>query len=83
MISERGKLVQKEYKTRQDYCGLDSLVSFPDFQFVQFFPQAFEDLSKDGIESTGHQHVRLFRLVWFYGISTFVGYLTPNPFLCK
>ena len=20
--------------------------------------------------------------VWFYGISTFVGYLTPNPFLC-
>ena len=25
-------------------------------------------------------------LVWFggfYGISTFVGYLTPNPFLCK
>ena len=28
----------------------------------------------------------LFGLVWFvgfYGISTFVGYLTPNPFLCK
>ena len=26
-----------------------------------------------------------FGLVWFggfYGISTFVGYLTPNPFLC-
>ena len=22
-------------------------------------------------------------LVVFYGISTFVGYLTPNPFLCK
>ena len=22
-------------------------------------------------------------LVWFFGISTFVGYLTPNPFLCK
>ena len=22
-------------------------------------------------------------LVEFYGISTFVGYLTPNPFLCK
>ena len=21
--------------------------------------------------------------VWFYGISTFVGYLTPNPFLCE
>ena len=20
---------------------------------------------------------------WFYGISTFVSYLTPNPFLCK
>ena len=20
---------------------------------------------------------------WFYGISTFGGYLTPNPFLCK
>ena len=28
----------------------------------------------------------LFGLVWFggfYGISTFVGYLTPNPFLWK
>ena len=24
-----------------------------------------------------------FGLVWFYGISTFEGYLTPNPFLCK
>ena len=23
------------------------------------------------------------RLVGFYGISTPVGYLTPNPFLCK
>ena len=22
-------------------------------------------------------------LFGFYGISTFVGYLTPNPFLCK
>ena len=22
-------------------------------------------------------------LVGFYGISTFVGYLIPNPFLCK
>ena len=22
-------------------------------------------------------------LVWFYGISFFEGYLTPNPFLCK
>ena len=29
---------------------------------------------------------QIFWLVWFvgfYGISTFVGYLTPNPFLCK
>ena len=25
----------------------------------------------------------LVRFVGFYGISTFVGYLTPNPFLCK
>ena len=27
--------------------------------------------------------VWIFWLVWFYSISTFVGYLTPNPFLCK
>ena len=26
---------------------------------------------------------QLIGLVWFYGISTFVGYLTPNPFLFK
>ena len=25
----------------------------------------------------------VFRLVGFYGISTFEGYLTPNPLLCK
>ena len=24
-----------------------------------------------------------FGLVWFYGISIFEGYLTPDPFLCK
>ena len=31
-------------------------------------------------------HTRATKLIWFggfYGISTFVGYLTPNPFLCK
>ena len=29
-------------------------------------------------------HVCLFGwFVGFYGLSTFVGYLTPNPFLCK
>ena len=27
--------------------------------------------------------VRFSWLVWFYGISTFVGYLTQRPFLCK
>ena len=26
---------------------------------------------------------RLVWFVWLYGISTFVGYLMPNPFLCK
>ena len=25
--------------------------------------------------------IMLFSLVWFYGISTIVGYLMPNPFL--
>ena len=32
------------------------------------------------------QVVRMFLVGWligFYGISTFVGDLTPNPFLCK
>ena len=32
------------------------------------------------------ESLNLFGLVWsvgFYGISIFVGYLTPNPFLCK
>ena len=27
--------------------------------------------------------IQIFGLIWFYGISTIVGYLTPNPFLCK
>ena len=27
--------------------------------------------------------IRIFGLVWFYGISTFVGYLTPNQFYLK
>ena len=30
-----------------------------------------------------YNRLNWFGLVWFYGISTFIGYLTPNPFLCK
>ena len=36
--------------------------------------------------STLHHNIKekiWFGLIWFYGISTFVGYLTPNLFLCK
>ena len=33
--------------------------------------------------SNAFEEERWFGLVWFYGISTFIGYLTPNPFLCK
>ena len=36
------------------------------------------------LKSTSHFTNRLVgRLFGFYGISTFVGYLMPNPFLCK
>ena len=34
----------------------------------------------------GNITITYYVMVWFvgfYGISTFVGYLTPNPFLCK
>ena len=39
----------------------------------------------DDSQSYGFKFVCLFGWLvgWFYGISTFVGYLTPNPFLCK
>ena len=36
--------------------------------------------------NNSNTEIILFGLVWFVGfyvISTFVGYLTPNPFLCK
>ena len=34
--------------------------------------------------STNYSFTSHIVLVWLvYGISTFVGYLTPNPFLCK
>ena len=36
-----------------------------------------------GINSTISIHLWINRLVGFYGISTFVRYLTPNPFLYK
>ncbi len=45
------------------------------------------ELSKAGGRKTEKREVvkkkGLVGLVGFYGISTFVGYLTPNPFLCK
>ena len=33
--------------------------------------------------SSSEAYFSLVWFVWFYGISTFVGYLTPNLFLCK
>ena len=37
------------------------------------------------ITPRGHPQLNssLVWFVWFYGISTFVGFLTPNSFLCK
>ena len=38
------------------------------------------------LDKRNGDHLVWFGLVWlvgFYGISTFEGYLTPNPFLCK
>ena len=44
------------------------------------------DYSQDQIskisDSVEDRQSRIAGLVWFYGIST-LGYLTPNPFLCK
>ena len=34
-----------------------------------------------GDPSLNHERLIWFGLVWFYDISTFVGYLMPNPFL--
>ena len=34
-------------------------------------------------QSLHNKHDEMVWLVGFYGISTFVGYLTPNPFLCS
>ena len=40
---------------------------------------------KNGLEYLTRGRPQLYSLVWFgfYSISTFVGYLTPNPFLCE
>ena len=46
-------------------------------------------LTKLGYETNNDdddEYIQYLWLVWFggfYGISTFVGYLTPNQFLCK
>ena len=45
---------------------------------VFFYPSAKEH----SVYSTAPSN-RVGWFVGFYGISTFVGYLTPNPFLCK
>ena len=49
--------------------------------------QGLEDLEITGrvetIQTTASLRSARFGLVWFYGIPTFVGYLTPNPFSCK
>ena len=38
--------------------------------------------TKEG-KSNNKVYIRLVGFLGFYGISTFVGYLMPNPFLCK
>ena len=39
--------------------------------------------SPGDLQSLRLQWIGLVWLVGFYGISTFIGYLMPNPFLCK
>ena len=43
----------------------------------------YEDSSNDLLVKSHPRRLSLVWLVGFYGISTFVGYLTPNPFLFK
>ena len=41
-------------------------------------------LARQSLSFSGRGTLRMFAcLFWFYGISTFVGYLMPNPFLYK
>ena len=51
------------------------------------FPQKLLEMSCTKPDFTGElqseNHNSLVWFVGFYGISTFVGYLMPNPFLCK
>ena len=73
-------------KSAASFCKSDL-----DRLFVLFF--SFEDTISDvyfllALCSTTHhgvQHVLglVGWLFWFYGISTFIGYLIPNPFLYK
>ena len=47
---------------------------------LEFFITKMSELSKEKI----HFYYNMIGwLVGFYGISTFVGYFMPNPFLCK
>ena len=56
--------------------GSESMVlSLPNLAWSLKFLQPIEVFAAKFLQPSG--------LVWFYGISTFVGYLTPNPFLCK
>ena len=41
------------------------------------------DINDDIIVRLSFFYKKVGGLVGFYGISTFVGYLTPNPLLCK
>ena len=41
-----------------------------------------DSLKEDCLEATS-DHLGLVWFILFYGISTFVGYLMPNPFWCK
>ena len=61
-------------------CNLTIKCNLESYERHHFFAGVMRDL-------TPLQEIKLAKLVgWFvgfYGISTFVGYLTPNPFLCK
>ena len=74
--SECSNLVQKEYKTRYDWVG--KVIHRELCKKLKFDHTNKRYMHNPLVITIG--------LVWFrgfYGISAFVSYLTPNPFLCK
>ena len=78
------QLMSQEYLTYEWLCKIKCVGIFHAFRSAQLFCTCVLVLHKLLLKYLYyHSFLSSWLFVWVYGISTFIGYLMPNPFLYK